>query len=418
MSNFKRIAAVAAAAAMVGSLAACGSNTAYAYTINGERVDAGIYIYYSYVAYSDAISTLTSQDAELDVNDDDKVKEQQIDGKDTVTWIQDKTAKYCKEHAAINNQFDEAGLSLSDETLTEIDETMEYMWDQNAEKFEKNGISENSVREVLEYTYKASDLFYYYYKIGGEKGVKEDEVHDFYIDNTARVQYVRFDAVDGAGEKLEGSDETKFKKMVDDYLDTVEKLDDEKKIGEEMDSIKEEYNAYVTSVSEEAAAEAAKTATDENGELVTTTATTTVSTESETETTTTTTTVPYANESIIAKVTTKEDTKEEDITYTPNKTVYDFIFDKAKMNEPEVVYDEESNSYYLVVRYDIEERMTEDDLWTDELKDGVVSAMYSEEFQDMLDEWVEKLDVKTNEAAIKRYDPFDINFDDETQTTN
>lgn len=414
MSKFKRITAVAAAAALAGSLAACGSNTAYAYTINGERVDAGIYIYYSYVAYNDAINTLTEQDPELDTTDNDTVKKQQIDGKDTLVWIQDKAAKYCKEHYAVNNEFEAAGLSLTEETMDEVEETMDYMWNQNAEKFEKNGIAESSVRDILEYTYKASDLFYYYYKIGGEKGVKEDEVYDYYVDNTARVQYIRFDAVDGAGEKLEGSAETKFKGMVDDYLEAVEKLSDEKKIGKEMDSIKEEYNAYVTSVSEEAAAEAAKTATDENGELVTTTATTTTT---ESGTTTTTTTAPYANEAIIAKVTTKEDTKEEDITYTPNKTVYDFIFEKAKTNKPELIYDEESNSYWLVVRYDIEERMTEDDLWTDDLKEGVVSAMYSDLFQDMLDEWVANLDVKVNDAAIKRYDPFKIDFSDETAQT-
>ena len=138
MSNFKRIAAFAAAAAMAGSLAACGSNTAYAYTINGQRMDAGIYIYYSYVAYSDAINTLSEQDPELDVTDDAVVKEQQIDGKDTVTWIQEKTAKYCKEHAAVNNEFDAAGLTLSDETMGEVEETMDYMWGQNAEKFERN----------------------------------------------------------------------------------------------------------------------------------------------------------------------------------------------------------------------------------------------------------------------------------------
>lgn len=413
MANFKRIAAAAAAAAMAGSLAACGSNTAYAFTINGERVDAGIYIYYSYVAYNDAMTTLSEQDPELDITDDDAVKELQIDGKDTLTWIKDKAAKYCKEHVAVNNEFDAAGLTLSEETQAEIKDAMDYMWSGSEEKFEKNGISETSVHDIIEYTYKANDLFYYYYKIDGEKGITEDEVYDYCVDNTARVQYIQFDAVDGAGEKLEGSDETKFKGMVDDYLAAVEKLNDEKKISKEMDTIKEEYNAYVTSVSEEAAAEAAATATDENGELVTTT--TAVTTTSESETTTTTTTVPYANESIIAKVTTKEDTKEEDLTYTPNKTVYDFIFEKAKTNKPEVIYDEESNAYYLVVRYDIEERMTDDDLWTDDVKDGVVSAMYSDAFQDMLDEWVSKLDIKTNDAAIKRYDPFKIDFSDEQQ---
>ena len=415
MANFKRIAAAAASIAMLGSLAACGSNTAYAFTIDGEKVNAGVYIYYSYVSYNEAITTLTEQNSELDTTDDKLVKEQQIDGKDTLTWIQDKAATYCKEHVAVNKEFDAAGLSLSDDMLTEIDTAMETFWSENQKGFEKNGVSEGSVREVLEYTYKASELFKYYYNIDGEEGTTEDEVYDYYVDNTARVQYIRFDAVDGAGERLEGSGETQFKKMVDDYLAAVEKLNDEKKIEDEMDTIKEEYSAYVTSVSEEAAAEAAATATDENGSTITTTTTTTTATTtSEGETTTTTTTVPYANESIVAKVTTKEDTKEEDLYYTPCKAVHDFVFEEAKTNKPEVIYDEENNAYYLVVRYDIEKRMTDDDLWTDSQKEGVVAAMFSDAFQDKLDTWVAALDVKTNEAAIKRYDPFDINFDEET----
>ncbi|MGN0584753.1 MAG: hypothetical protein ACI4JD_04795, partial [Ruminococcus sp.] len=400
MANFKRIAAAAASIAMLGSLAACGSNTAYAFTIDGEKVNAGVYIYYSYVSYNEAINTLTEQNSELDTTDDKLVKEQQIDGKDTLTWIQDKAATYCKEHVAVNKEFDAAGLTLSADTLTEIDTAMETFWSENQKGFEKNGVSEGSVREVLEYTYKASELFKYYYNIGGEEGTTEDEVYDYYVDNTARVQYIRFDAVDGAGEKLEGSGETKFKKMVDDYLAAVEKLNDEKKIEDEMNTIKEEYSAYVTSVSEEAAAEAAATATDENGSTITTTTTTTIATTtSEGETTTTTTTVPYANESIVAKVTTKEDTKEEDLYYTPCKAVHDFVFEKAKTNKPEVIYDEENNAYYLVVRYDIEKRMTDDDLWTDSQKEGVVAAMFSDAFQDKLDTWVAALDVKTNEAA-------------------
>lgn len=415
MANFKRIAAAAASIAMLGSLAACGSNTAYAFTIDGEKVNAGIYIYYSYVSYNEAINTLTEQNSELDTTDDKLVKEQQIDGKDTLTWIQDKAATYCKEHVAVNKEFDAAGLTLSADTMTEIDTAMETFWSENQKGFEKNGVSEGSVREVLEYTYKASELFKYYYNIDGKEGTTEDEVYDYYVDNTARVQYIRFDAVDGAGEKLEGSGETQFKKMVDDYLSAVEKLNDEKKIEDKMNTIKEEYSAYVTSVSEEAAAEAAATATDENGSTITTTTTTTIATTtSEGETTTTTTTAPYANESIVAKVTTKEDTKEEDLNYTPCKAVHDFVFEEAKTNKPEVIYDEENNAYYLVVRYDIENRMTDDDLWTDDQKEGVVAAMFSDAFQDKLDTWVAALDVKTNDAAIKRYNPFDINFDEET----
>ncbi len=411
MANFKKISAAAAALAMMGSLAACGSNSAYALTIDGEQVNAGIYIYYSYVAYNDAITTLTEQNSELDTTDDELVKEQIIDGKDVLTWIQDEAVNYCQEHVAINKKFEEEGLELSAEAEASVDEYVEYVWSSQSEAYEKNGISESSVNAIMEYTYKASELFLHFYEIDGVEGVTEEEVHDYYVENNARVQYVKFDLVDGAGEELEGDGLKDMEEMTEKYLAAVEKLDKEEDIREEMDSVKEEYSAYVTSVSNEALA----TATDAEGNTVTTTTTTTTeATTVEGETTTTTTTVPYANESLIARITTDEETKEEDVTYTPSKVVHDFIFDEAELNVPAIVEDEEANAKYLIVRYDIEERMTEDDLWTEEVQNNVVSAMFSDAFQEKLDAWCEEQKVDVNDAAVKRYDPFAIDFS-ETQ---
>lgn len=408
MANFKKIAAGAAALAMMGSLAACGSNTAYALTIDGEQVNAGLYIYYSYVAYNDAISTLTEQNAELDTTDNDAVKDQVIDGKDTLTWIQDKAITYCGEHVAVNKDFEAAGLSLTEEEIDEVNSSVESFWETNAEVFEENGISESSVRQIIEYTYKASNLFLYYYDIDGKEGVTEEEVHEYYTDNNARVQYVRFDLVDGTGAELDEDGKAEIEDMVENYLAAVEKLSSAERIADKMDEIKESYNAYVTSISEEAIA---ATATDEEGNVTTTTTTTTeATTTSEGETTTTTTTVPYANESIIVKATTDEDTTEDDITYSPSKTIHDYIFNEAEINKPSMVYDEENNAYYLIVRYDIEERMTEDDIWTDDQKTAAVSTMFSDAFQEKLDAWVEAQNLEVNKAAIKRYDPFKIDF--------
>ena len=412
MANWKRIAAAAAAAAMVGSLAACGSNTAYAFTIDGEQVKAGVYIYYSYVAYNDAITTLTEQNEELDTTDDKLVKEQVIDGEDTLTWIQHKAQDYCEEQVAVNKEYEAAGLALTEEEIGEIDDTLESFWASSGEAFQKNGISESSIREVIEYTYKASNLFLYYYDIDGEEGVTEEEVHDYYVENNARVQYVRFDLVDGNGEALDDAGKKEIEDMVDDYLAAVKKLDDEDEIMDEMNTIQEEYNAYVTSISEEAVAATATSATDESGnEIATTTTTTTTAAD---ETTTTTTTVPYANESIVVRATTDEETSEEDITYSPSKAVHDYIYNEAKINKPDVVYDEESNAYFLIVRYDIEERMNEDDIWTEGRKTNVVSEMFSDAFQEKLDAWCDAMNVEVNESAIKRYDPFAIDMSGES----
>ena len=410
MANFKKIAAGAAALAMIGSLAACGSNTAYALTIDGEQINAGLYIYYSYIAYNDAVTTLSDQNEELDVTDKEVVKDQVIDGKDTLKWIQDKALTYCGEHVAVNKDFEAAGLTLSAEEKDEINASVESFWETNAEKFEENGISEASVRQIMEYTYKASDLFMHYYEIDGVEGVTEEEVHDYYVENNARVQYIRFDLVDGKGANLSEAGKDDIKSMVEDYLDAVEKINSEDKLADKMDEIQEEYNAYVTSISEEAVA---ATATDAEGNVTTTTTTTTTLAEGETTTTTTTTTIPYKNESIIVRATTNEKIKEEDIKYSPSKVIHDHVFNDAETNKASMVFDEENNAYYLIVRYDIEERMNEDDIWTDDQKNAVISEMFSDAFQEKLDAWCDAQNVELNKAAIKRYDPFKIDFTSE-----
>ena len=234
-----------------------------------------------------------------------------------------------------------------------------------------------------------------------------------------------------------------------------------------MDTIQEEYNAYVTSISEEAAAATATSATDENGNEIpaTTTATTATTTSAETttvttvaadaesdseaettadteetvtraaadadhsdETTTTvsgatgeessdttettTTTAPYANESIITKVSTtdeKDKDNEDSINYTPSKKAYEAIFNDAKTNVPFIVEDDEA--YYLIVRFDITKRMTDDDLWTEDQMKAVASRKYWDNFTDDKKEMANALNIdQQSDRALKKYDPFKLDF--------
>lgn len=464
MFKWKKAAAVLAAAAVTATCAACGSGTAYAVTIDGVQVKAGVYIYYSYASYMELTQTLQSENSDLDVSDDKVVKEQTMDGVSTETWIQNKTMEYCQRHVAIQKKFDELGLELAEEDQSSISDTIESFWESNGEVYEKNGISKDSVEQVLENTYMTNEVFLYYYDVDGEEGVTEDELKEYYEENNARVRYIQFNLTDGNGEALDDAGKSDMKAMVADYLGELEALKgDEDAMEDEMDTIQSEYNAYVTSISEEAAAATATSATDEEGNEIpaettalettaaeeTTTAVaeedaetteiagdeesaettaadvdanteeaTTVSAEEsdveEAETTdTTTTTAPYANERIIAKVTTDEDTDPEDVTYTPSEKAYHFIFDEAELGVPAIVEDEEA--YYLILRRDITERMTEDDLWTENQVTSVVSQKYGDAFEDMLDGWTEEQTVEKNDRAIKRYDAFDIDMESSSQ---
>lgn len=467
MWKWKKAAAVLASAAVAASCTACatfGSGTAYAMTIDGVQVKAGVYIYYSYASYTELTQTLQEQNSDLDVEDDDVVKEQTMDGVSTETWIQNKTLEYCQRHVAIQNQFEALGLELDEDDKKTISDTIDTFWETNAEIYERNGISEDSVKQVLENSYMANEVFLYYYDVDGEKGVTEDDLKEYYEENNARVRYIQFNLTDGNGEELDEAGKKEMKEMVQDYLDRLEDLEgDADAVEEEMDAIETEYNAYVTSISEEAAAATATSATDENGNVIPAT-TTAEETTTEAETTTAaaadedadatavagdadaaettaadedadddgeettaadaeedasedadlteTTTAPYANEKIVAKITTDEDTDPEDITYTPSEKAYNFIFDEAELDVPAMVEDE--NAYYLILRRDITERMTEDDLWTEDQMLTVVSQKYEDAFEDMRDEWCAAQTVEKNDRAIKRYDAFDIDMSSET----
>lgn len=460
MFRWKKAAAIVAAAAMTVAGAGCtvGSGTAYAMTIDGEKVDAGIYIYYAYQSYMELTQDLQSQNSELDVSDDKVVKEQKMDGVSAEEWIKNKTLEYCQDYVAFNKQFDELGLSLEEKDKTDINSTMDSFWDKNGETYEKNGISKNSVKSVLESIYKSNELFLYYYDAGGEEGVTEDELKEYYVDNNARVRYLKFDLKDGNGDALDDAGKKDMKAKVEDYLSQIEAKSDEDAMEKEMDAVQSDYNAYVTSISEEAAAETATSATDADGNEIpaTTTEATTTTTEETTTTTTaaedsaettatagdesaadttaaedsaadettttaaedgsednsaetTTTTSPYASENIIAKVTTDKDTKEEDITYTPSEKVYNYIFNDAKQGVLDIV--EDDDAYYIVLCRDITERMTEDDLWTEEQRQSVASQKYGDDFKAKEEDWRNAQKVEKNDSAIKRYDAFKIDMD-------
>lgn len=456
MFKWKKTAALLAAAALACSMTGCGESTAYAMTIDGMDVNAGVYIYYSYAAFNELSSTLTSEDSELDMENDKAVKALTMDGVSTETWLRNKAMEYCQEYVAIEQKFEELKLELDADSQKEINTTVDAFWESNSENFENNGISKDSVKKVLENTYKANEVFLYYYNVDGEEGVTEDELKEYYIDNNARVRYIAFNMTDGSGEALDDAGKADLKKMVEDYLKQLDGLKKDEEIDAEMDAIQTDYNAYVTSISEEAAAATATSPTDEEGneipaattttEATTTTAAATTTTAAEpdadaenttvagdseeaettasdetsdettteaaesaddTEAGTTTTTSPYANERIIAKVTTDDaDDSEEDPVYTPCKAVYDFAFGDAEMGVPQLVEDE--NAYYIVVRRDIQERMTEEDLWTEDQILAQVSNKYYDAYEDLRDGWCDSQNVQENARAIKRYDPFKI----------
>lgn len=445
MSVFKKASAFFSAVCLAAAFSGC-SDTTYGLVVDDYTVPAGVYIYYANTAYNEAISELHEQNSELDVQDKKAVKAaaqtSQIDGVDTMTWIQDKATENCANFVAIEKKFDELELELDAATASYLDGMVQYYWSTYQDTMEDNGVSEESFRKVMTSGYKSQMLFDYYYGIDGDKGVQEDELREYYIDNTIRCQYIKFDLLDEEGNLLKSDGKADVMQDVKAYEKRVKdawKDGGSEAVMAEMDAIQEEYTASQSEeetetepVTEEPATESAsdETAVEETMDATAAADETTDETESEAETgseaeaetetemeteseteaeTEGETTAPYTNEKTISVINKDDYEDEADISYTPSEKVYNALLKAEDNAEPFIV--EEDEAYYLVVRYDIEERMTEEDLWNENQIYSVEMAIYGEDFDALVKEWADALNVQKNEAAYKRYDPFKYTLD-------
>ena len=444
LKKAKKILTGIIASAMVLSCAGCGTgkSTAYALTVDGYQVKAGVYIYYQYTAFQEAKNLAQKANEKLDVTDEKALKKVKINDKDFLQWVEDKTTTACAEHVAVMKKFDEMELSLKESDIESIESSVDSAYENNPDMFEGNGIGKESLKEIMTNTYKSNEIFEALYGENGTEGVKEEDVKNFYIENNARVIYIGLDLHDSEGNDLDEAGKKEITDMADDFLKRAKNADSTDKMLEEFDLMQEEYDKYVADKAAEAAGEettteaateavtettsaetVSETSTSDNentseneadvttaenegaSSSETTTVTTAVS-EAGSEESETTTANPYANETIISVVTTDENTKEEEIQYTPSKTFYDWVYNDAKTNIPEIIEDEDT--LYVAVRLDITERMTDEDLWSETSANSTRFNMFSDDLQDKLNEWVAGYSIEKNEKAYKRYDPFDF----------
>lgn len=468
MKLWKRISAAVTTLCMMFTCFACGEDTGIALTVDGFDVRAGIYLYYVVNAYNDAISVATENgesftDCKTTKDIKKILKHTTIDGISAEEWIQNKATESCIEYVAIQREFERLELELSGEDIAEVDSSLAGTLTFFAEFFEDSGISEQSAKDILTSQKKLELIWQAYYGEDGSMGVQEDTLYDYYAENYLRYKYIPMPLKDGEGNLLKADGKAEIEKMAEDYLARLEKKsDNEADLMKEFDYLIDEHEAYVTSLSK-----AAVTTTDANGSTVTTettakltttektttaaetttestettvtgettttaattTTTTTTTTAETTDTTgtgtsaTTTTTTTNAlgydvDEEVIVAVSTTatenenpegaETTTTTAPKYTPCQKVYEWVVDEdTDYNEPTLIKDDEC--YYIVMKMDIKDRMTENDLWTDNAKESVRSTIYYKEFETMMDEDVySKFTEQRNEKAYKRYKVLDV----------
>lgn len=350
MSILKKLTAGLLSVIMIISLSACGSDTAWAAKSGEESIPAGVFLYYQMQATSEAGQQLTADQTDL--------FSAKIEDKDAKVWINDKVTDYLKSFASINQKYDELGLELSDDDKLQIKTSLDNFWPDQKESFEKNGISEQSINEIITNSFKEQKIYEKYYNKGGIDEVTDKQIEKCLDDNYARVKYIAIQLKDGEGNLFKSADKEKAMKMAKEYVEKA-------KTGG-FDKIIDEYTDYYT-----------KLVTDATG----TAPTDSVSSKSTEE-------GDYQYETIIQKD-----------SSVPSQKVCEKVFSMSASDTPVIV--EEDEVYYVVQKLDILKR-------TDLLENGRDSLIYTlkgEEFTKLKEEWKNAVQLDLNEAAYKRYDP-------------
>ena len=371
---------------IMATATACGADTKWAVQYDDYEARAGIFLFYQMSAYYDAVNNITEEDADFDTTDTKALKSATVEDTPIVEWIQNDATKKVKLYLEVLKQFDELGLSLTDDELSTIDTITDTYWQYYSEYYIKNGIGEQSFKDINTYSYKRQAVFDYYYAEGGTEEVDEQELKDYYEKNNARVKYICLNSKDADGNFMD----TEMKSMANDFVERANK-------GENFDDLIAEYDEYKQKLADEQSAETTTTASDGSGTIESTSAsasntedTATIGSSSDTDveaTSTETEEDKYPNEYII--------TKSEDESSGHSKYGDAFLV-------------EEDNAYYVVVRYDIWGR---DDSWTDENKSSVLNTLYSDKFDEKMLSLVDDSQVTLNTKAYNRYNPFDMQFD-------
>lgn len=200
MKNFSKILCVVLALIIALSAASCSLSKQYAYEKDDIKLPIGVYIYYLYNAYNSAQNYAQQSDlydAETGKYDGKKsflkMEITDDDGKTAVAedWIKDKAAEDTKTAVAIQTKFNDLGCTLDQ---TEIDSTQSYYksyWDQSySEMLEPYGVSFDSFF-LAGYTLPVmeNEAFKAEYGTGGPSAVSDEELTKYFKDNYTSYKY-------------------------------------------------------------------------------------------------------------------------------------------------------------------------------------------------------------------------------------
>ncbi len=366
MSLIKKLSAIAVIATMTLSLASCGQDTTWGAKIDDTELRAGIFISYQSAAFSRAYDYMTETDTDIMAIT--------IDGMSTEEWVNDQAVKDMQKHVAVENKFNELGLTFENNEEEFTKANVEQLWEYFGEQFEKIGVSKESYYDIQLNVEKKAAIFEYYYGEGGEMEIPEADIKAYLNENFARIKYIDMPLKDGEGNLLKSDGKAEIKAMAEGYIERM-------KNGEAFEDISDEYDEYYNGLIEAA-----------NATEVTDAEFTTDTTEEPVDDLTATEGTEEVDELVLLGSVTSADYP------IPSASVHEKVAGNA-LNVGEYLLIEEDEVYYIVYKMDL----FADEGYYDYKKSDVIQELKGEEFDATVTGWTAGQNVVVNDAAVKRY---------------
>ena len=373
MKAIKKITAAFLAVLMIMSISGCSTKPEWSYKVDDNEVQIGVYIYALYTAYNQAASYASSAegyDAEksflnLTITDDD--------GETAVAkdWIVDTAKELTKNILTIEEEFEARGLTLTAEDEAAAKESADNDWNLGPyyDMYLAYGMMPTPYKDILEpygvsyesferASYMASAkqtaLFEEIYINDEETAVSTEDLTNYFTENYTSYSYLSVLLADSA---TDDSGSTTYTAMSDEDIAEIEST-----LQGYADNINNGAGTFAEQMVEYTALK----------ELESDPSTSAVENLDESS----------LNEDVIAALNELEEGKASLVKIGEAENAYYYLIYKAPIADSVADYiEDETNSF------------------------NVLSAMKSEEFQDMLTAKAEELGIQENTSVVNSYKP-------------
>lgn len=272
MKILRKLGTTLTAIVLAISMTACqGSN--FIGKVDGFDIRHGIYLYIALDAIAQGEAEVYNEESSLaeansssntESSDSDTSEEsvpffkKTIGEKTSIDWVNEKIEESLKQYVAVEKEFERLGLTLSEDNKDLINNTVESTWNSEyyyeaygitfsqvfadqgittkGDYYEKQGISEQSYKQIITNAQKKQNIFDHYYAKGGEKAVSDADKLAYFKENYTRVKYIAMSPDD---QNID-DDEKALEATKKHAEEIIEKLNN----GEKFSTVSEEYDAW------------------------------------------------------------------------------------------------------------------------------------------------------------------------------